>query len=403
MILGVRNRPNWLLVSLILSSVMVAEGLPLILSHLFPPGSWAAFAISTICVAVIGEILPQAIMPLFVLEFAGRMMWFVRALMWLMAIPGILFAYPLRLFKTWKKKRHPYKMDGILEIDELIEFIRLHEQSEGLGGRLEDGVGCIVRMMIVQQEDVQQWKSVVVLHSDPQGGSTVFQRYANPVSESNHILSPMAESSRRSSNGTTRGLRRRANRSSEAYPGTFSENGPTAFVSNPLKIDSTAEKVINQPTYQTEGRSLGDISLNQVSSISSRRKLPSKFDQVDGPSIPQVVDRLSYCDMADGPLGQRERSTSGQWVKALIRDLNTLTTGQSTKSPVIDTAHCSSWKNFQNGCRSASTGTLPQSHYPTCRGDAQFWTSGHMPRSRQSVYSYFNVEDGALRVTKKTD
>jgi len=341
-------------------------------------------------------------MPLFVLEFAGRMMWFVRALMWLMAIPGVLFAYPLRLFKTWKKKRHPYKMDGILELDELIEFIRLHEHGEGLGGRLEDGVGCIVRMMMVQQEDVQHWESVVVLHSDPQGGSTIFQRYANTVSESNDILSPMAESSRGSSNGTTRGLRRRTNRSSEAYPGTFSEKGPTAFVPNSLRIDSTAEKVVDQPSYQIEDRSLGDIPLNQVSTTSSRRRLPSKFDQVDGPSIPQV-DRLSFCDMADGPLRQKERSTSGQWVKALVRDLNTLTTGQSAKSPVIETAHCSSWKNFRNGCRSASTGTLPESHYPSCRGNAQFWTSGHMPRSRQSVYSYFKVEDGALRVAKKTD
>ncbi len=402
MILGVRGRPNWLLVSLILSSVMVAEGLPLILSHLFPPGSWAAFAISTLCVTVIGEILPQAIMPLFVLEVAGRMMWFVKALMWLMAIPGVLFAYPLRLFKTLKKKRHPYKMDGILEVDELIEFIRLHEKGEGLGGNLEDGVGCIARMMMVQQEDVKHWKSVTVVHADPQGSSTTFQRHTNVDSVSDDILSPMTEGSRISSNGTTRGLRRRTNRSSEPFAEPLSENGNTALEPYPTKRGSTVGRLVDRSSCQHEDRPLGDIPLNQASTTSSRQRLPLKFDQVDGPSLLQV-DRLSFCNMANGLLRQKERSTSGQWVKAIIRDLDTLTSGQSAISALNQNSHCSSQKKLWNNPRSASTGTIPESQDPSSRANASFWTSGHMPRTRHSVYSYFNMEDMGMKVSKKSD
>lgn len=296
----------------------------------------------------------------------------------------------------WKKKRDPYKMDGILEIEELIEFIRLHEHGVGLGGRLEDGVGCIARMMMVQQEDVQHWKSVVVLHSDPRGGSTTFQRYANTGSESSDILSPMAESSRGSSNGTTRGLRRRTNRSSEAFPGTFSEKRANTIVPNSSRRDSTAERVVDQSSCQIEDRPLGDIPLNQVSTASSRQRFPSKFDQVDGPSIRQV-GRLSLCDMADDPLRQKGRSTSDQRVEALVA------TGQPARSPLFETAHCSNWKNLRSGCRSASTGTIPESQDPSCSRNAYFWTSGHMPRSRQSVCSYFKVEDRATKVSKMTD
>lgn len=223
MILDVRGHPNWLLVSLILASVMVAEGLPLILSHEFKPGSWAAFSVSTVCVAVIGEIIPQAVMPMFILEIAGRFMWFVKGVMYLMAIPSSGFAYALRLFKRWKKKGQPYRMDGILDVDELIEFVRLHEKGELLGGKLEDGAGMLIRMMMVQQEEVKPWRSATILYDDPEATPTMLQRYQFPRIESNTIAhnvlsTTIVGSSERDSNGTTGGIRRRPNWSSEAYP-----------------------------------------------------------------------------------------------------------------------------------------------------------------------------------------
>ena len=74
--------------------------------------------------------------------------------MWLMAIPAAPCAYPLRLLQRRKNRCHPYRMDRILAIDEPIEFIRVHEKGEGLGGKLEDGTRCMLRMIIVRQKEV---------------------------------------------------------------------------------------------------------------------------------------------------------------------------------------------------------------------------------------------------------
>lgn len=165
--------------------------------------------------------------------------------MWLMAIPAAPFAYPLRLLQRWKNRHHPYQMDGILAMDELIEFIRIHEKGEGLGGRLEDGTGCMLRMIMVQQEGVKHWKSVIVLSSDSQASSTMFQRHVNEEYETSDTMSPMTESSRGSIQDITRGLRRRTNRSSEAFPKALSETVVTALAPPPMRRDSTIVGVVD--------------------------------------------------------------------------------------------------------------------------------------------------------------
>ena len=151
---------------------MVAEGLPLVLNHLMPPEGdiWASFTISTAAVALFGEILPQSIIPFYVLEFAGRSMWFIKIIMWLLAIPTFPISYALSKFRKWRLKDDARKMEGILEIDELAEFMRLHEQNEGLGGPLSDEAGALMRTIIRYQSStvrqaIRSWTSVILKKS----------------------------------------------------------------------------------------------------------------------------------------------------------------------------------------------------------------------------------------------
>ncbi|MCJ1464658.1 hypothetical protein MMC07_003271 [Pseudocyphellaria aurata] len=170
LILQVRNRPNWLLTSLVLASVMVAEGLPLVLDRLFKPSSYGAFVISSLAVALAGEIIPQSIMPLYVLEFGGACIWFVKFTMWLMAPIAFPLAYALRLFKVWQTRKQPNKLDGLLQMNELVEFIRLHEQCEKHGGMLVNEAGLIARTCVENHEgtigeNIRPFAAVMILRA----------------------------------------------------------------------------------------------------------------------------------------------------------------------------------------------------------------------------------------------
>lgn len=171
MTLEVRSRPDWLLASLILASVMVAEGLPLVLNHILPPNTiWAPFLISSAVVAIFAEIIPQAVMPRYSLEISGRSIWFIKLIMYLTAIPACLLACALKKVRHWQKRQEPNRMDGILDMDELIEFVRLHEQDEDHGGKLTDCAGTLVRNIMEHQlvtvgEEIRPWTSVVLLEA----------------------------------------------------------------------------------------------------------------------------------------------------------------------------------------------------------------------------------------------
>lgn len=180
-ILQVRSRPNWLLTSLVLASVMVSEGLPLVLDHLFKPGSYGAFIVSTLAVALVGQIIPQLIMPLYILEFGGRCIWFVKITMWLMAPFAFPFAYALKLFRTGRVRRKSINMDGVLEMNELVEFVRLHEQSEKRGGTLADAAGAMVRTLMDNShglvgQDVRPWSAVTILSANSLPSSTILEK-----------------------------------------------------------------------------------------------------------------------------------------------------------------------------------------------------------------------------------
>lgn len=151
---------------------MVAEGFPLVLNHLLPSRIlWAPFLISSTVVVLFAEMIPQAVMPLYSLEFSGRSIWLIKLIMYLMALPACLLAFGLKKFRQWQRRVEQHKLDGILEMDELIEFVRLHEQGERHGGRLTDGAGTLVRTIMEYQkaivgEDIRPWTSIVLLEAD---------------------------------------------------------------------------------------------------------------------------------------------------------------------------------------------------------------------------------------------
>lgn len=163
---------------------MVAEGLPLVLDHLFKPSSYGAFVISTLAVALAGEIIPQSIMPLYVLEFGGRCIWLVKITMWLMAPIAFPLAYALRLFKVWRTRGQSDKMDGLLQMNELVEFIRLHEQCEKHGGVLANEAGLLVRTFVENHngtvgQDIRPFSAVMILRAKSLVGPTVLGNIKN--------------------------------------------------------------------------------------------------------------------------------------------------------------------------------------------------------------------------------
>lgn len=83
------------------------------LDYLFRPLSYKALVISTVAIALAGEIISQPVMLLYVLKFGGRCIWFVKITIWLMAPIALLF-YALRLFKAWRIRGRSEKLDGLL-------------------------------------------------------------------------------------------------------------------------------------------------------------------------------------------------------------------------------------------------------------------------------------------------
>ena len=377
---------------------MIAAVLPLINSHLWRTGAWYGYVASTVAGTVVGDILPQTIVSLFTMEVAVNMTWFAKILMGLMAIPALPFTGLLHLARRWRKKSNPYKMDGLLEIDELIEFIRIHEEGAELGGNLENGTGKMLRMMMKQHGDLQHWKMVVVVHSGPQSSFTIFQQRIDAEAESSDVSSLTTESNGGSRQETIRGLRRRTNQSSEAHPPTSSEKVNPALGSYSVRTGSTTVNIANQP----EAWPLGSLSRNRSSATSSPQRHSLRFNQVDGPNISEV-DRLSLRRFIDEFLQLKDKSTSGQEAQPIVRSISTPIAGQATMPPLPRSSRVSNGENIRNGFRSASTGMIPDPSNRSHRTEASFWTSGHMPQPRLSVHSYFEERDKGSKGLKKTN
>lgn len=149
-VLKVRNRPDWLLLSLVAVSVAIAEVLPLFWNHLFVGGSIPSY-VATNLVILVSQVGPTFVMPVFHLEISGRFTWFVRLIMWFSAPVTVAPAYALRRFRKWRKRGQQARMDGLLPLDELIEYIHLHEKGQGCGGTLDNHVGKAIRTLMEEQ------------------------------------------------------------------------------------------------------------------------------------------------------------------------------------------------------------------------------------------------------------
>ena len=149
-VLKVRNRPDWLLLSLVAVSVAIGVVLPVLWSHLFLAGSLSSY-VTTNVVIIVSQIGPTFVMPFFHLEISGRCTWLVRFIMWFSAPVTMVPAYALRRFRRWRKRGQQAHIDGLLPLDELIEYIHLHEKGQGYGGTLDNHVGKTMRDLMEAQ------------------------------------------------------------------------------------------------------------------------------------------------------------------------------------------------------------------------------------------------------------
>ena len=131
-------------------SVAIGEVLPVLWSHLFLAGSLTSYVMTNILI-IVTQVGPTFVMPIFHLEISGRCTWFVRFIMWFSAPVTMVPAYALRRFRRWRKRGQQAHMDGLLPLDELIEYILLHEKGQGYGGTLDNHVGKAMRDLMEAQ------------------------------------------------------------------------------------------------------------------------------------------------------------------------------------------------------------------------------------------------------------
>ena len=72
--------------------------------------------------------------------------------MWITAPLSIPVAWVFRSIRIWTESRRPFRSEGILKNEELVEHLRLHERGAGLGGCVCDDVGAIARTLLMCQE-----------------------------------------------------------------------------------------------------------------------------------------------------------------------------------------------------------------------------------------------------------
>lgn len=121
------------------------------MNHLFEPGDWKPFIFSTLLVAAVGELLPQAIMPMFILPVVHRCSWFVHGVMWLTAPLSAPIGW---VFRRCRLKAATAQMEGVLEVDDLGEFLRMHEVDQGWGGALELPIGSLLRRVLDVRDEM---------------------------------------------------------------------------------------------------------------------------------------------------------------------------------------------------------------------------------------------------------
>lgn len=183
-------------------------------------------------VILVSQVGPTFVMPVFHLEVSGRFTWLVRLVMWSTAPVTVLPAYALRRLKQWRRRGQHAHLDGLLPMNELIEFIHLHEKGQGFGGTLDDRVGKSMRDLLQGQISTEATITHVEtersrsIQSTESVDTTCVQSLHQEVSAAVEIESTSRPTSIRSHSleGSTAvedihtpGLRKRSERSTEDY------------------------------------------------------------------------------------------------------------------------------------------------------------------------------------------
>lgn len=142
---AMRQQENWLLCSLVILSVLCNESIPIILGGVFVE-AWKCILLSTIMLAIFGELLPQVLIPRYALRVGYAFRHFIWCTMWIMAplsLPLVWFFNRLSNPLPVPKQQHQER--GIYNHEELLELIRYHERAEKHGGSLGHDASRIAR------------------------------------------------------------------------------------------------------------------------------------------------------------------------------------------------------------------------------------------------------------------
>ena len=104
--------------------------------------------------------------------------------MWILAIPACIPACALRIARGWRGRKHADRRDGVLDLDELIEFVRLHQISCDFSGPLTDECGSLVRALLSSQQrtildDVRPWMYLTCLDFNAELDATILENVWN--------------------------------------------------------------------------------------------------------------------------------------------------------------------------------------------------------------------------------
>ena len=144
-VLNLRNRPDWVALSLMSTSIATALVLPLCWTHLFEfAGGDEGNLIMACCNILVTQVLLTVLEPSVRLQIAGRLAWFARSIMWLSALAVAVPAYALQQFRNLKNRGEPALPNGLMTPDELKEFIRIHEERGWLYGQVGEELRAVL-------------------------------------------------------------------------------------------------------------------------------------------------------------------------------------------------------------------------------------------------------------------
>ncbi|RKF53561.1 DUF21 domain-containing protein [Erysiphe neolycopersici] len=119
-----------MLCSLIICTVACSEYFPFVIQNLFLGPPWIAILISTICITLFVELIPQFFIPARPLTWS----YYCRPMIWTCMWVTAIVSWPISLFLSHISLKTNDR--SVFSNDELKAFIKYHEKSEKKGGEL---------------------------------------------------------------------------------------------------------------------------------------------------------------------------------------------------------------------------------------------------------------------------